>query len=277
MLSNIKYFDPHTEPPLEMKTIDDTSIKICDVSDDDQNNDDDDDDDVAGAVGPAPNSKSVTQSPPQYPHLHQYHQPHSPPPVDCRFSTAATSPPHTSADGLPRTSKHSRTRAPVHQSRTSNKIDADTLLMETSLVIINQSPSPILPTVHQPHHHHHHLPHSKPTSPTSVVLPSSTNSSPQKPIQPTGGLTSPVQTPIAKHYQQIKEHQELVQKLAEQHQKHPKPMSPPQSTMSDRTAVGHFTPRSQHHNRPHPLVMPSSSSSASNELELVLSPSKLGL
>lgn len=256
-----------------MKKIDDTSIKICDVSDDEV--DDDDDDDVAGAVGPAPILKSSTQShQPQYPHLHQYHQPHSPP-VDHHYSAATTSPP-TSADGFPRTSKHSRTRAPVHQSKATTKMDADTLLMETSLVIINQSPSPILPTVHQPHHHHH-LPHSKPTSPTGVVMPSSTNSSPHQPSQLPGALTSPVQTPIAKHYQQIKEHQELVQKLAEQHQKHPKPMSPPQPTASsDRAAVGHFSPRSQHQNRPHPLVMPSNSS-ASNELELVLSPSKLGL
>lgn len=259
-----------------MKQIDSTSIKICDVSDDEigvQPNDDDDDD-VAGAVGPAPVSSSVAQSQPQYPHLHQYHQPHSPPVDHHHYPTATTSPP-TSADGFPRTSKHSRTRAPVHQSKAATKLDADMLLMETSLVIINQSPSPILPTVHQPHHHHR-LPHSKPTSPTGVPLPSSTNSSPHQPIQLPGALTSPVQTPIAKHYQQIKEHQELVQKLAEQHQKHSKPMSPPQPTSADRSAVGHFTPRSQHHHRPHPLVMPSNSA-ASNELELVLSPSKLGL
>lgn len=261
-----------------MQQIDDTIIKICDLSDNeiDDPNEDDDDDCIAGAVGPAPASKPITQSQPQYPNLHQYHQPHSPP-LNHHFSTALISPP-TSVDGYPRTSKHSRTRAPVHQSKALAKLDADTLLMETSLVIINQTPSPILPTVHQSHHHppHHPPPHSKPTSPTGVLFPSSTNLSQHQTIQLPGGLNSPVQTPIAKHYQQIKEHQELVQKLAEQHQKHPKPTSPPQTTSSDRSAIGHFTPRSQHHHRPHPLVMPTNSS-ASNELELVLSPSKLGL
>lgn len=264
-----------------MQIIEETSIKICNVSDDDIGNQhhDDDDDDLAGAVGPAPGAMSSAHSQPQYPHLHQYHQPHSPPVDQHHFPTATTSPP-TSADGLPRTSKHSRTRAPVHQSKAAPKMDADMLLMETSLVYINQSPSPILPTVHQPHQHQHqHLPppHSKPSSPTAVLIePSSTSTSPHQP-PPTlpGALTSPVQTPMAKHYQQIKEHQELVQKLAEQHQKHVKPTSPPQSTTSHRAAVGHFMPRSQHHHRPHPLVMPTSSSN-SNELELVLSPSKLG-
>lgn len=43
-----------------------------------------------------------------------------------------------------RPSKLVRTRAPVNQSKTK---DSDTILMETSLMILNQSP--ILPSVHQ--------------------------------------------------------------------------------------------------------------------------------
>ncbi len=44
----------------------------------------------------------------------------------------------------PRPNKLLRTRAPVNQQKTK---DSDTLLMETSLVILNQSP--ILPLTHQ--------------------------------------------------------------------------------------------------------------------------------
>lgn len=227
-----------------MQKIDEMSIKICNISDDD-----DDDDDVGnGAISLPPEHRKrnfVDQEDDIDEQSYDILQPSS---SGLAVSTGSAS----SQEQRP--NKLIRTRAPVNQPKPK---DSDTLLMETSLMIIN--PSPILPSVHSSHH--------------------------TKQLQHE-------QQQLIKHQQQVQEHQLLVQQLAQQQHtqegaRPPLPLSGSQHQLNQQQQQqNHYLQNMSstqqqpqihqppYHHYPPPLQPPSSSTVT--EPEIVLSPAKLG-